>query len=94
MLSSESRKYFRSAIPMSGSALNYWAMTENNDHLPLAYQIASDLGKPTDRFDELVDTLVSAEPDKLLKYASLFNDMDRSISLRFTPVVESKFKRN
>lgn len=90
MLSTESRKYFHNAIAMSGVIGNYWAMTENNDHLEIAHKIASDLDSLKKSQEELVAFLKSAPADKLSEYSTVI--APKAISLvAFTPVVESEF---
>lgn len=78
---------------MSGSVLNFWATTEKNDHLDIAQKIAADFGKPTENYDELVEILLSADAETLNKYSTIIDIMERSIKLKFTPVVERKLKR-
>ncbi|XP_055308325.1 esterase B1-like [Sitodiplosis mosellana] len=89
ILSAESRKYFRNAIPMSGVIDNYWAMSEKNDHVELAYKIAKDFGEPKDTYDELVNFLMSAPADKLSEY-SLLVVPNILFEIAFTPVIERR----
>lgn len=90
ILSSESQKYFRNAIPMSGVIGNYWAMSEENDHLELAHKIARDLGEPKNSFEELVAFLKSTPADKLSEYSTIVGS-NILFEIPFTPVIESKF---
>lgn len=89
VLSAESRKCFRNAIAMSGVIDNYWAMSETNDHLELAHEIASDFGEPKKTDEELVEFLKSAPADKLSEYGTV---VVSSILFKFPfgPVIESE----
>lgn len=91
MLSEESRKYFRNAIPMSGSVENMWALYEKSDHLKLAYKIAENYGEPKHTFDELVEFLKSVPASKISKNASSSISM-RTGKLEIAPVIESEFE--
>ncbi|XP_055310975.1 juvenile hormone esterase-like [Sitodiplosis mosellana] len=89
VLSAESRKYFRNAIIMSGVVDNYWAMSDNNDHVELAYQMARELDEPKDTIEELVAFLKSAPPNKLSQNINIAETKLR-LPLPFTPVIERK----
>lgn len=87
MMSAESRKYFRNAIPMSGSAENFWAMSKENNHLAMVIDLAEKLGEPKETYDELVEFLKSISVDKIRK---LFPSItfEHTLELIWTPVKE------
>ncbi|XP_055303123.1 carboxylic ester hydrolase-like [Sitodiplosis mosellana] len=87
ILSAESRKYFHNAIPMSGVADHYWAMSEHNDHVELAYKIARDLGEPKSTHDELIAFLKSAPAEKLDQYSTVAVP-NVLVEIVFTPLIE------
>lgn len=91
-LSSESRKYFRNAIIMSGSAENYWTYSSHSSHLDLTIEMASDLGEEHPPFDRLVELLQSAPADELTEYGSVSNLVSRTFSLMYAPLIERKWK--
>lgn len=90
VLSDESRKYFRNAALLSGTAENFWALSEQNDHSPLAYEIAKDLGEPKQSFEELIEFMKTAPADKIVVYGSIFPRLRRTARLMFAPVIESE----
>lgn len=73
---------------LSGSFYNYWAMSEENNHLKLAYKIAEDLGEPATSFEDLVKVLHSVPAKQLNVYSSVNSTRGR-LEITFTPVVES-----
>lgn len=77
---------------MSGVVDNYWAMTENKNHLELANQIVKDFGESKDTTEELVAFLKSTPADKLNKYNDIIPGSLLFI-LPLTPVIESKCSR-
>lgn len=90
IFSAESRKYFRNAIPMSGSVDDFWASYGDNDHLAMAYKIAEELGDPKHSFKELVEFLKAVQVDKIAKYSGLNDFSRRTCQTVFSPIVESK----
>lgn len=91
MLSSESRKYFRRAVPLSGTAFNYWAISEQNDHSALAHTIAKELGEPKQSIEQLVDFFKEVPSKNIVNYGSLFIDEARRAGHgAFIPVIESE----
>lgn len=90
ILSSESRSYFRNAIPMSGSVDDFWAMYKENDHLALAYKIAKDIGKPINSLEELIEVLKVAPANKLSEYSVTTGFLRRTFTTEFAPLVESE----
>lgn len=89
IMSAESRKYYKNAIPMSGTVENYWAMSEHNDHVELAYQIAENLGQPKKNIEELINFLKSLPAEKFNEFSQI---TARGIlfEIPFTPVIERK----
>lgn len=92
VLSSESRKYFRNAIAMSGTANNYWAILPmGRDHLNLARKISKDMNKFKQSAEDLVELLKSAPAELLTTYATLDGIFQRTIKPELTAVIERKF---
>lgn len=89
MLVANSRQYIHNAILMSGTGFHHWAYSPEYDHLNLAKKIAEDFGKPTDNFNELVETLVTAPAEKLVDYN--WSNVTE-IVLNFGVVIESKYQ--
>lgn len=87
MLSAESRKYFRNAIAMSGSALHRWALSTMPTHTRLAFDMASRLGQPQANLTDLVDFLHSVPAEEFAKVSGFV--MAGTIEVPFAPVVES-----
>lgn len=80
---------------MSGAAFQYWAMTENNDHLEIAHKIANDAGKTIKNTKDLVEFLQSQLPETLVKYGTILPLITDRLDLApFTPVIESKSRTN
>lgn len=90
ILSSESRKYFRNAILLSGTAENFWAFAGVKNHVSLAYQIAEDLGEPKKSLDELIKLLKSVPADRIVQYGSTIKLYRRTSIPVFAPIIESK----
>lgn len=74
---------------MSGTAFDYWAISESNDHLKLAYKMSKHFGKNTTQFNELVEFLLTESSENLVKYI-LGSPLDRTFSIAFTPVIEGE----
>lgn len=75
---------------MSGVATTYWAMSEHNDHLEISRNIAKSAKKTTKNTNELLTYLLSESPEYLIQHTST-KQYYRTLSLPFTPVVESKW---
>lgn len=88
MMSSESRKYFRNAILMSGTVDVAWAMNSKSDHLAMAFKIADDLGQPKHSIDELVELLKAAPANKIAKYGAK-GFTERTMNYVMAPIIES-----
>lgn len=91
ILSEESRKYFRNAIPMSGSIENYWALAKDSNHLEYAYKIASDFNVTASNFDELVTFWKNVAVSDDLHWYTILDKSDDVFQIIFAPVVESEF---
>lgn len=74
---------------MSGSVENRWAMSPDKDHLARAFQIAKDLGKPQNSYDDLVAFLKAESADALNQFTSIEVISYTLFTVVFGPVVES-----
>lgn len=88
MLSAESRKYFRNAFLMSGTIHNYFALSEENNQLKRAFEIAEELGEPKTSVEQLIAFLKNAPLKKLVNY-SVCNPSNGLLFCEFLPVIES-----
>ena len=90
VLSSESRKYFRNAVIMSGSAVNHWGLS-NYDHLKHAFKIAHDLGQRIMDQHKLVEFLKTISAEKFTPFADI--DIRKNVlhQIPIAPIVESKY---
>lgn len=88
ILSSESRKYFRSAVLLSGTAEHYWAFSQLPNHLSLAFQIAEHLGKPQQSLNELIRFFKSVPANSIAQFASTDHLFRRTTIPIFAPVIE------
>lgn len=76
---------------MSGSVNNYWAMSENNNHVEIAYQIARDLEQPKNTYQELVDFLKLVPSDIFNDYSALADAPTVLFNILLTPVIEREY---
>lgn len=75
---------------MSGSALNYWAISQEKHHLVQAHKMAEELGEPKKTFEELVEFLKTVPAEEFNKIATITADSGaRYKSPQFAPIVES-----
>lgn len=88
ILSSESRKYFRNALAMSGAIYDYFALSEENSHVNAANEIAKEMGQPQFTSEQLIKFLKSANVNDLTKYSTC-NPLNALIFCEFLPVIES-----
>lgn len=88
MFSAESRKYFRNAFPMSGTIHNYFALSEENNQLERAFEIAKDLGEPKTSVEQLIAFLKNAPLKELVNY-SICRPSNGLLFCEFLPVIES-----
>lgn len=88
ILSAESRKYFRNAIPMSGSTEAWWALS-NDDHLQRAFNIAKELGEPKETKEQLIAFLKDVPADKLGPLAPIQTKESVLFELPLAPIIES-----
>lgn len=89
ILSDESRKYFRNAIVMSGSVDNLWALQPAKDHLKSAFEMAKQLGKPQESYEDLVTFLKTAPADSFNPFCVLSFKNTVEIYTPFGPLLES-----
>jgi len=90
LISSESRKYFRAAAPMSGTTFNYWAFSKQNDHTDYAYKMAAELGQPKQSYNELVEFLKTVPADKIYQHGNVIDLLKRTARGVFAPVIEKR----
>lgn len=89
MLSAESRKYFRNAIPMGGSAFAPWAMNIENDNFDYAIELAKTLTNSSQNIDRLIEAVVAAPTEDIVKFTEF--DYTSRRTVYFKPTVERKF---
>lgn len=94
VLSSESRKYFRNAILLSGTAMAPWAISNDKSHISNAYQMAEDLGEPKNNLDELIEFLQSVPSEKIVRYGSSMVGFHRTLNFKYAPVIERTYITN
>lgn len=90
VLSAESRKYFRNAIVMSGSAVHYWGISSLPNHIDLAVEMTSSWGVPKTHLNEIIDVLKSVPAEKFVEFSRLASTIQRTFAIPNGPVVESK----
>lgn len=91
VLSSESRKYFRRIIAMSGSAFNFWCLNQEKNHqIDELFSIAEDLEEPQKTVDELLAYLKQLPADEFGAYSDFAMVEYRTMKGAFLPVIESK----
>lgn len=89
ILSAESRKYFHNAIAISGASENFWAMSIEENHVEFAYNMAEELNKTINSFDELVNFLKEV-PIENIHWFMLTRENHDVFQIKFAPVIESK----
>lgn len=89
MLSSESRKYFRNAIPMSGTIDDTWAMSDERDHFALMQRIVKDFDESKETPEELIEVLKTVPFEKFVVYGAL-DFTPRTLKPELGPIIESK----
>lgn len=89
ILSSNSRKYIRNVISMSGVADDYWAINNKDDHWKLAYEIANDFNETQISPNDLIQLLTSVSPQSIVYYGNSPSFVSRICNAKFAPVVES-----
>lgn len=95
VLNTDSRKYIRHSIPMSGSTANVWAMAKEKNNLKLAFRMAKEIGgKELNSYDELVEFLKKVPAEKLIPYNGDFSPIHDLVEIIFGPVVESECEEN
>lgn len=89
-ISAESRKYFRNAIAMSGSAVHFWSLSSIQNNIEYAFELASSWGKAPANLNELIDVLKTISADKFIEYSSLASKIGRIFEIPNGPVIEGK----
>lgn len=89
ILSTESRKYFRNAILMSGSVGNPWAIPSQHDHVKMAFEIAEKLDTPQKSYDELITFLKTTSAASLNQFSTINILNAVQFSIVFGPTIES-----
>ncbi|XP_055301656.1 esterase B1-like [Sitodiplosis mosellana] len=88
ILSSESRKYFRNAILLSGTAESDWGFASKNGHRSIAHEIARDLGKPQDSMQSLINFFKTVPAESIVKYASAASLFTKTPVTTWAPILE------
>lgn len=89
VLSSESRKYFRNVICLSGSTDDFWAFNDNEDHWNVAKTIVKDFNAPQYSFIGIVEFIKSLPAEKINDYTDLMSFFGKTLKTVFGPVIES-----
>lgn len=79
---------------MSGSALHYWAMSQLNNHIELAYQIADSWNKTQTNLPDLIQLFKTMPPEYFLNVTKWGTKVNRRVEIPFGPIVESNFYQN
>lgn len=91
MLSSESRKFFRNAIVMSGTAESIWSMSNEKNHINIIYELFERSGDTNKSLDHIIEILKSASPRYIVSSVSYFEMFFGTAKLKFAPIIESIF---
>lgn len=89
LLSDESRKYMHNAIPMSGTALNSWAMSPSNTHVKEAYAMAAKWNQPQQNVTGLVELFKTVSTEQILDFID--TSLKPTLTIIYGPVVESMY---
>lgn len=73
---------------MSGTALNYGAISEINEHLEISYQLAENMGKSITHFNDLVELLKSESPENLVNSLLPMTNSERTMKVLLGAVIE------
>lgn len=90
VFSSESRKYFRNAIIMSGVTENMWAISDSNELFKFAHKIAREAGSPQETVDGLINFFKTAPAEKIINYLNDPSYARRNPITIYAPVIERK----
>lgn len=83
MLNEQSRKYFKRAFFMSGSALNYWALTTEN-HLDRIEECSR-----SKEFNEIIEYIKSTNSDELVRCYYDYVSNKALLKPKWTPTIEN-----
>lgn len=76
---------------MSGTAENIWSISDQKNHIDLAYEMAKTFNVPTSSFDHLVEFLKTADALEIVNSVSYFELFFGTIRLTYAPIVESLY---
>lgn len=89
VLNAESRKYFQQLLLMSGTAIDYNAIS-SIDHVDEMYAFAQNISQPVDNIAQLIKVLQNAPAQLLLAYTS--NMVMKKLEMRaWAPITERKY---
>lgn len=74
---------------MSGSVNNPWALLPEKDHLKNAFDVAKQIDKPQNSYDELVTFLQSTSVESLNQFSVIYVEHGIKFNVAFGPIVES-----
>lgn len=89
MLNDESRKYFKRAILMSGTSLNYFALSQEDNHTDRMHELARLSGESKIDDIDLEKFLQKVSPEKILEYTSKLEPFGRILETIWAPIVEN-----
>lgn len=92
VLSAESRKYFRNAIAMSGSAVHFWAMTTAENHVNIAFEMAARFGQPQANVSDLVELLKSLPAKEFIEFTTTEWLQAGAFKFPICPLIESRLQ--
>lgn len=72
---------------MSGSAYHYWAISPLQNHVDLAYEMATKWNEPQQNISGLVDLLKTVPAEKINDHLKIV--YKPTIELQIAPVIES-----
>lgn len=89
VLNDESRKYFQQLLLMSGTAIDFNAIS-NIDHVEEMYAFAKSISQPADNITHLIEILQNAQAQPLLEYTSRM-DLKKLVMRDWAPIIERKY---
>lgn len=89
VLNDESRKYFQQLLLMSGTAIDFNAIS-NIDHVDEMYAFAKSISQPADNITHLIEILQNAQAQPLLEYTSRM-DLKKLVMRDWAPIIERKY---
>lgn len=76
---------------MSGTAENIWSISNEKNHIDLAYELAKTFNVSTPSFDHLVKFLKSADALEVVNSVTYFETYFGTIRLPYAPIIESAY---